>query len=283
MAVEPILEADLPSVAQFLIDNMHKRYSISEWTELFETNWSAQRPNFGFQLKVEDGIAGVLGAIYSDQSINGQLVRFCNLTTWCVRESHRSHAAKLLIACVNQPGYEFTNFTPMKVVEGLCRFVKFTTIDDSEHLIPPQPLDFFALPANVTTDNARMSRELDGDARKLYEDHKDAKGFRHLMAGKQNDRFYMAYTMSTVKGLKSATVMAVSSPERFARYGAAIRRHLLLQHKIWFLVVEKRFVEKPPMICFQRPLSQPRMARTSLPPSVINNLYSELVPLAHLP
>ena len=134
LSLEPILDTDLPRVGAFLHDHHDATRSPETWARVFRYPWEAAKPNNGFLLREGETIVGVVGAIYSDQQIRGAVERFCNITSWAVRESHRGHSTRLLMACLAQPGFHFTNYSPMPVVESILKFLKFTVLDQAYYV-----------------------------------------------------------------------------------------------------------------------------------------------------
>jgi hypothetical protein len=116
--IEPITDQTLPEFAAFLESNMPVSRSAPDWISGLQKNWCETRPNYGFMMRDEGKIVGGIGAFYADRVIHGQKEKFCNITSWCVLDSHRKFSMQLAMNVVAQPGYHFTDFSPTKVVAG---------------------------------------------------------------------------------------------------------------------------------------------------------------------
>src|SRR5258708_5991145 len=136
LTFEPIQDNDLPSIGEFLNRHHDATRSPESWAALFRYPWEGGKPNNGFQLRDKGTLTGVVGAIYSRQTIRGESHLFCNITSWAVMESHRSHSTRLLHTCLAQPGLHVTNYSPMPGVESILKFLKFTVLDDSYYVTP---------------------------------------------------------------------------------------------------------------------------------------------------
>ena len=96
--VEPIRDADLPAVGEFLNAHMNRDIPVASWIQCARGPWRGDAPNHGYLLREGDRLAGVLTALYSEREIAGKTERFCNLATWCVLPSHRRQSLRLLTA-----------------------------------------------------------------------------------------------------------------------------------------------------------------------------------------
>jgi hypothetical protein len=267
LTFEPIQDSDLPAIGEFLHQHHDSTRSPASWAALFRYPWEAGKPNNGFQLRDRGTLAGVVGAIYSRQKIRGESHTFCNITSWAVMESHRSHSTRLLHTCLSQPGLHFTNFSPMPVVENILKFLKFTVLDDSYYVTPSVP----AWPRTKVMD--ATEENLTGTHREVFRDHRGLRGLIHLSV----DSTYVALTRDRVKGLPAAEVLHAGDPATFTRGAASISAHLLKQ-SLFFLKAERRFTTAAPPWSSLRPMSPPKYFRSDrFSPAEITTLYSERV------
>src|SRR5687768_11679904 len=110
---------------------MPVRRSVQEWQRSLRAPWSgaADHGNFGYLLRDEGQVVGGIGAFYGDRVIRGRRHRTCNITSWCVLDSHRQQSTRLAMALLGQSGLHFTNFSPTTVVAGTLKFLKFKELD----------------------------------------------------------------------------------------------------------------------------------------------------------
>jgi hypothetical protein len=267
LTFEPIQDSDLPVIGEFLHRHHDATRSPENWAALFRYPWEGGKPNNGFQLREKGTLTGVVGAIYSRQTVRGESHVFCNITSWAVMESHRSHSTRLLHTCLAQPGMHFTNYSAMPVVESILRFLKFTVLDDSYYVTPNRPALGGAKVAAASEEN------LTGTHRDVFRDHRGLSRLIHLSV----DSTYVALTPDRVKGMPAAEVLHAGDPSVFTRAIPSIGAHLL-GRGVLFLKMEHRFTTEAPRLSSLRPMSPPKYFRSDcLTASEITTLYSERV------
>lgn len=283
--VVPILPEDLPRAAQFLHNYQNSAISYENWVSCFYSGWCPDQPNHGYMLLDRDRVVGTLGAIYSDQLIQGKTQRFCNLTSWCVLPDYRSHSTRLAVALLNQKDCHFTNLTPLPVVEKTLTFLKFKRLDDRHVIVPVLP---YALTVSAGTPVYREAEAIlrfaPPDVKKVYLDHQWVSGLYHLLIGGSADAsLYLAYRKIRVKRMKAVLIMHASDPELFSRRLGSVCRELWMRSGALALRSDSRFLAKRPRISVEQPFRVPTLYRSdTLTPAQVGNLYSELVTLQHV-
>ncbi len=271
VTLEPILDADLDAVGDFLHRSHDPTRSAAAWARLFRYPWERCKPNNGFCLRHNGAIVGVAGAIYSDQVVRGSTEHFCNITSWVVADSHRSHSTRLLNACLSQPGYHFTNFSPMPVVQGILKFLKFAVLDSTCFVVPCRPWPLMPRCKVVTGD--AVARALNGPALQVYSDHRTLSGLLHAAV----DGNYIALAPSRVKHLPALEVLHAGDAARFTDALPDICSHFFMRGCL-FLKADARFLTAKPAFSSERPLGVPKYFRSgTLQTSDISSLYSERV------
>jgi hypothetical protein len=225
-----------------------------------------------------DGIVGTLGAIYSDQLIEGRIERFCNLAHWCVIESFRQHSTALAIKLLNQKNCHFTNLTPLPLVEKTLSFLKFKMLEDRHLLIavPPNAVAFSQI--GIYQSDEHILQQAPPDLKKTYLDHRGVSGLHHMLAGHPGSWLYLAFRHTRIKHLKGAQILQSSDSELFSRYLNAVCRYLLVRRGIFVIRSDNRFLAERPRLSVCQPLRVPTLYRSeTLRPAQVGNLYSELV------
>jgi hypothetical protein len=226
--IEPVTEQTLPEFAEFLYANLSKDRNPQEWQVALRSNWGdEQRPNFGFVMREEGRIVGGIGTIYATRRISGREERFCNITSWCVLDAYRKQSMRLAMAVVEQPGYNFTDFSPTEVVGGVLRFLKFKPIDDRYTVILNLPLPFAA--GRVISEPSGIAAALTGDALQTYRDHTGFPWLRHVLVGDGSSWCHVIYKPRSFKGLPSADLIHVSDEAVFSRHIRRLTAHFLMQ------------------------------------------------------
>jgi hypothetical protein len=278
-SIEPILDADLPLAGKFLHENHDATRSAEDWAGLFRYPWKSSMPsgvpNNGFLLRDGGTLAGVVGAIYSEQIIHQAVERFCNITSWVVLESHRGHSTRLLMACLAQRGYHFTNFSPMPVVENILKFLKFVCLEKSYYVVANRPWPWWT--RYRIASGPAAGKLLNGSELRVLQDHRSIAGLTHLAVAREGRCCYVALVPCRVKGLPSAEVLHAGDAALFTEALPAIGA-FLLRRGILTLKVESRFVEGKPAWSSQRPMDVPKYYRSDrLKPADVSTLYSERV------
>lgn len=271
--IAPILAADLPAVAAFLHEHLARERSVADWQAALDTHWGGPRPNHGFMLVDAGRIVGTICAFYAQRRIGERTLGVCNITSWCVLDSHRKLSMKLAMAVVQQPGWDFTDFSPTPVVGGVLRFLKFKPLPEAQTVV-------FSVPgpgggARVLTAEADIRAALAGDALQAWEDHRRFPWLKHVLIGRPGAWCHVIYKRRTFKGLPSAQLLHVGSPPVLGAALGRWNRHMLAQgiatshiesrwlpHKPWHGVVRSGFNAK---VFLSQTLAEPE----------VDYLYSE--------
>ncbi len=279
--VSPISAENLWEVGTFLQEHLNHRFSPERWVESVTHRWAADVPNYGMQLRDADCLVGVLLAIYSDQVINGHPERFCNPHSWCVLESHRRHAIRLVLQLVGQPGYHYTMLTPNPTVTEVFRSLKFKDLDNLVHLYPNLPSLRTLKPGTfAVTAPDQIAGRLRGTALSEYESHRSIPWLRHAAFGDSEHTCLAIYKPLRLKRLPVAWVMHLSDPAVFISLGGLLRQSLLGQGFVAMRVEARWLPTRAAGVSFPMERHQPKlfMSRTLLE-SQIRDVYSELMSL----
>lgn len=273
LSIEPIQDTDLAQVGVFLHDHHDATRSAENWASLFRYPWESGKPNNGFLLRDGGALLGVVGAIYSEQEIRGTAERFCNITSWAVLESHRAQSTRLLMACLAQPGFHFTNFSPMPVVESILKFMKFVCLEKNYYAIANRPWPLWSRYRIAM--GPKAAGLLNGRELRVLRDHQSLRGLMHLAVANAAKCCYVALVPCQVKGLPAVEVLHAGETTLFTESLSAIGSYLL-RRGILALKVESRFVDGKPGWSSQRTLDVPKYYRSDrLQAADISTLYSE--------
>lgn len=281
VAVLPITESELPVIANFLAQGFGAQQLAGSWLNAFRQPWAERPPNFGYMLKDGDRIVGAIGAIYSDQTVNGRRERFCNINNWYVEPEFRRHSLQLLSKLLAQPGLHFTNLTPRPDLVSMFLALKFKYIDDGRvTYLPNLP----ALPRRgskvLTAPDQIASALVPADA-KVFRDHATCPGLGQVALGAEATGFtHVAFHRTAIKHIPCIAVLHVSSPRLLAQHLPALRSHFLLRHGAPLTRIDTRLIPERPALAveLQRPPHNMYLSRT-LNPADVSCLYTELAAL----
>jgi hypothetical protein len=277
--IEPITTADLPRAAQFLLHQpgIADEVSADDWVASVTPTWEIDAPNHGFQL-VEDGqVVGVYLALYSSRLIRGKEERFCNLCAWVVLPDHRSHSLKLLSAILEQPGYTFTDFSPVPSVQRIEKRLGFELLDTTTSAALNLPWLSRRGRVRVISDPAEIGETLRGDALEIFEDHRGAKAARHLVLVSDDGWCHVVYRDQRHKRIPCATILHVSHPELFREMVRPLASYLLVHRRRMAMLAELRVVgQRLPLSILIAGHPQKMFRSSHLESNQIDYLYSEL-------
>lgn len=272
---------DLDDVAEFLHCNMNNRFTALEWKRGISKSWLLDAPNFGFMLKHDNEIVGVLCAIYSEQPVKtGNTKRFCNPHSWCVLPDFRARSIDLVLALIRQKGYTFTMLSPNKDGIEIFRFLKFKPLNNEVAIFLNIPVVTNAGEVISQQKIEQIRALLPQQAAQHYADHADFPWLDFLFF-KRGDRYgFLIFKKQIHKRLASAWILYISDAALFRQCWPAIRTALLFRHGFFFSKIESRLLDQP-MTTLLKPEQghQKFYLGDELPADCVLNLYSELVTL----
>jgi hypothetical protein len=281
VTVQPIEDDALLRVGEFLHRELNQRVSAAAWASAAVPPWPVDAPNRGYMLEADGRVVGAHLAFYSERLVDGHPVRFCNLGAWCVEESYRAHAVKLLRALLKQDGYAFTDLSPSGSVVPLNERLRFTHLDTTTDLVPCLP--YPSRPRRITvTTGANVAARLPDGQRRLHADHVGAAAAHHLVLSLDDRACYVVWRRDRRKGLPVfASLLHVSDPEVLGQGLRVLARHLLLRHGVLVLLVERRLVGARPWPSILQRRPRRKMVRSDrVDPERLDYLYSELACVA---
>jgi hypothetical protein len=281
VALQPITDADLPRVGEFLHRQLNPRLSAEYWSRVATAPWQVEAPNHGFLIEDAGQVVGALLAFYSEREIDGKMVRFCNLGAWCVDEDKRFHSVKMLKAVLAQEGYVFTDLSPSGNVIPLNERLGYTHLDTASSLMPCLP--YPTVPGRIRVHRGpAVPTVLTGADARIYRDHEHAAAARHVVLSRGGRNCYVVFRRDRRKNLPLfASLLYVSDPEFFRSAARVFSRHLLLRHGVMLLLAEKRIVKHrlvPSKLLGSNRRKMVKNAVTDL--DRIDYLYSELACVA---
>jgi hypothetical protein len=278
--ISPIEVTHLEEIGEFLHRNLNQRITPQAWVQSLTHPWSETRPNYGVQLRDGASLVGVFCAIYSDQSIEGRVERFCNPHSWCVLESHRRHGIGLILTLLKQSGYHFTMLTPNPKVAEIFRGLRFRDLAKAMVIFPNLPSAAGALPGRfIETQPERIAARLSGAPLRDFDLHRAIPWLRFLVCGRGAESCLIVYKRDRWKRLPCARVIHVSDPDVLDR-NLQLMRHGLLRSGLLVTKVESRFLLREPRLALRMERTQGKLfLSATLQDRQIRDLYSELASL----
>ena len=166
---------------------------------LFDPPWPVEEPHRGYALIDRGEVVGFCGTMFSSRRIRGERIRFCNLSSWIVKETHRAHSLQLLRPVLALKDYVVVSPSPNAVALPIYVRLGFKVLEETQWLIAPLPgprQALKALGASLVTEPERIHDRLDATGREIHD---------HL-------RGSVAAEALIVRGDRSCHVVATASP-----------------------------------------------------------------------
>src|SRR5262245_50374537 len=112
-----------------LLLELDKTHSIEKWRTIFDYQWESGEGYVGYTLVDGRKVVGFNGALFSRRIIGGREVKFCNLTSWIVKEQYRTESLRLVFPILNLKGYTFTNLTMNDRAWDVAKRLGFKNLD----------------------------------------------------------------------------------------------------------------------------------------------------------
>lgn len=253
------------------------------WQKIFAPPWKSPEDFCGYLLLQNNDVKGYLGLIFSERLIDCKPEKFCNMTSWIVKQEFRSHSMLLLLESLKLKNYTLTNFTASPTVATILKRLGFTELPMHQQVVLPFPdLSLGAHSCTCVFDPARIRTRLAEVDCSIFDDHQQL-NCKHLLLSSEKDDCYVVLKKTWRKHLPFAKIHYVSRPDVFV---ACIER-LALKICLWFQVcgvmVDERYLRGHVL---KRGVSYPHQRRAyikaasnAIDVTLTDTLYSELVVL----
>jgi hypothetical protein len=279
LVLQPVFPKNFPEVLG-LLRQLDPTRSADGWRPLFDYAWRRSDEPVGYELRQGREVVGYLGTVLSQMTIDGRTERFCNVTSWVTRDTHRGQGALLVLQLRRLRGYTITNLTLTHHAFRVFTRLGFKTLDDAWTVIPPNPL---LAPAALRTKcrllfNPEEIRPLLGvDEARILEDHLPYA--RHLLVVTSEGMCYVVFTIRSRWKLPSARIHYLSDKTIFERCWPRIHHSMLGRYGTVFAEAASQILSGIRIAgSFRKQMRAPRLFRsTHLSPEQVNDLYTEIV------
>lgn len=265
-----------------LLQELNPNLSRNVWQSIFQPPWSQEEDYCGYGLWDGEEMVGFLGLIFSQRMINSQVERFCNITSWIVKEPYRGQSMSLMFPLMKLKDYTLTDLSAYQELFPLLKRMGFKELDSRLKLLIPMR---FARdrPSGqsvqiVQTQDQIRSKLSAGDLA-VFDDHQGIEGCRHMLLEVGDQTCYAVYTLNQSGRFPYCCLQYISNVQCFAEASVALRLCLAKQHQTPFIFVDSRFiagVDLPWTI--EVPLKFTKLYKSDrLAPPQIDNLYTELM------
>jgi hypothetical protein len=283
-ALARVTSAMFPELFEALLRDFNPRISEARWKRAFAANRPSAEDYFGYALTDGAKIGGLLGMIFSQRMIRGNVVRFCNLHTWIVKPEYRAKSLLLLKPALDLKDHTLTDLTPSNTVVQIAKRVGFVDLDRTAVALPPlfwRPSSGRAAIAEMTGSPEQYGAALAAADLQIYRDHQDV-DCGHLLLRVSEGYCYVVYSRIEARLRRHCYVHYISDTRLFSEHHATIRSHLLRTTNTRFIVVDRRMlagVEVP--FTFRIRGSRKLFRSQHVEACDVDSLYSEMVYLKH--
>jgi len=257
------------------------RWTEDDWRRIFDYRWDKEENYCGLVLKDQDTPVGFLGLIFSRKQIGPNVEKFCNITSWIVKEEYRSRALALIFPILAMKDYTITDLSPSSKVHQLQNKLGFDDLDTACRILLPfgrrlsQP-NIENL--EIATNKIEIEKGLQGEHLRIFRDHK-IYNCLHLLVHHQNKYCYITFSKLKRKRIRFAHVHYISDPALFSRAYPKIRKAINTAANSKLVFIDSRHVKNMRLpVSITLPFRSPRQYRSSsLKPEQIDNLYSEVM------
>ena len=137
-----------------------------EWRRIFSYGWHNPSGHVGYALMDGGAPVGFVGLIFSEIVIDGVCEKFCNVTTWIVKENYQGSAAALVLPLRDLKEHTITNMTSNMRAYRVFSRLGFETLETHTRLALAVPA--LLVPSQI---DCTIAHEPDAIAPELDETH----------------------------------------------------------------------------------------------------------------
>jgi hypothetical protein len=276
---------DFPRVYPLLLEFQNKGLTKEHWSQLFVDHSGLQNDRFGWVMVDGAEVVGFVGSILSERTIRGEKVRFCNTSSWIVKNEYRAHSLALHAKVLADKGVAVTNLSPTAQVLKLLVKLGFTLMDKSERVIVPVVTPGTLMDrCEILTEARAVESALDGDRLRFFRDHQLPYNHHVLVRALEGDCYLMMNrSLKAIRGrlrLPFARVHHIGAPEVFTRHTEKLVARIAASLRVVAMIVDERMLGgHVPWHSFARPGGKRQAAFRSdkLTEQDIDGLYTEAV------
>ncbi len=267
---------DFSSVYGLLLDFNDHKLSRDDWNQLFKSHWDSDEGYYGYILLEDDLPIGFLSTIFSQRQIKNKYHRFCNLSSWIVKDGYRNRSLYLIQPLLKLKEYTITLLTPSEITQKVFEKLGYKELDSAKRIILPIP-QFGRYPKykpNIALDRNIIKGLLNENDLKIFQDHLDFNCVHALITSDAGNCYVMLRKIIK-NNLPFGYIHYVSDFKVFYQNLYIIRSSLAIKLKVMGIIIDERFVQsrnikfsiKYPLVAMYK--------SPDLAPEEVDSLYSE--------
>lgn len=281
LEVRTVGEEDFDDIFPLLELFGNAKMRRDDWRNmLFSYRWWTGTER-GFALYADGVAVGFIGTIFHERSVHGRNEKFCNASSWIVREEYRTASILLLKPLLAIRDCTILNLTPTQRSYEIFSKLGFRPLESESILLPPlAPVGSFL--GSFWTDPQAIAASLSTDDREIFERLSTVSDIGHVLIRYKHRECYVVASRRKIKGVTIADVHYMSDRSLFwDRRGLA---HVALYRSLGALglCIDRRFFpnDRIPRLAIRRAARRLfRPAYPDTPPEAVDGLFSEMMML----
>lgn len=119
-----------------LLKEFTSPYTYEDWKRIFSYRWDGAEDYVGFHLEHNGSVVGFMGLIFSCRYKNNQKYKFCNITSFIVKEGYRGATILLLRKLKQFEDTILTGLGPIEESYRLFKMIGFSAYESHYKIIP---------------------------------------------------------------------------------------------------------------------------------------------------
>lgn len=244
LVVEKAIASDFEEVFELLVKFTQVPTPKEVWKRLFTNHWHGDEDYFGYVLRDHDKIVGYMGLIFSKRNINGVEHKFCDMTSWIVKEEYRHESLRLLTPVLALKGYTFTNLSASDAVFKIMKAMRFMDLESKLLIFYPKVRSLIAAMnqgVSVTFDPQKIAEKLNANELKLFQDHRPLGCVFGLITSPASQCFMIGH-ITKRKHIPLLRLHYVSNANVLGDCLGACFPSIILKHGVIGVIVDERFM-----------------------------------------
>jgi N-acetylglutamate synthase-like GNAT family acetyltransferase len=283
--IREAVEGDFETIYPLLLEFKSTHVTKNDWRRLFVKHSNTDENYFGYILLDRDIVIGFMGLIFSRRLICGKVKKFCNMTSWIIKDGYRGKGLGdlMLQHLFKLKDYTITNLTSAKVMSNWLRTkYGFKQFETGFIVIPPLPgIGYFTDKCSLLFGGSAVRGNMDEDNIRIYSDHAECK-CTHIVLKTPHELCYMILTKTRKNNLPFAEIHYISNIQMLIKHIKYIRVALPVRLGVFGLLLENRILKGHEISNVIRKYLPPfRLYKSDVleNPCISDNLYTELLTL----
>jgi len=278
--IRKVTSEDFENVYPLLLDFNNPNLRKDDWKRLFIPPWYVEENYCGYALFDNEKVVGFLGYIFSKRIIKGNEYKFCNLSSWILKEEYRGQGLSLFYPVLDLKDYTITDFSPNdSVFKMFNKRYKFKVLETGLVMSFPVPgIEMFQGKdkCNVFIDDQIVREDLDENDLRLYTDHIQLNCI-HVLAKTAEGNCYLVAKRKRLRKLPYIEILYIGNLTVFIKFSEIIKVKICMKYKTVGILIEKRHLRGNKLRCSITRLPYFRKLYKSdfLENYLIDNMYSE--------